>query len=190
MILCGDTVRKWHRWQCYRAWCVCVCVCACVRARACVSTVSRITCGGGNITRLVLSPSRRRGAREWALLRRHHHHCAGGQRAGARRRRRRRDTWWRQRRREPRRRRRGRKVAIKKTHTRAWCHKLDDVYTLCVICISDPQRWRHGRLLLGPFPAPPHLLLVSRSADRLHVIPREVSRKLSTTSEYATIIYT
>ncbi|CAB1347528.1 unnamed protein product [Coregonus sp. 'balchen'] len=52
------------------------------------------------------------------------------------------------------------------------------------------ERWRedagHGPST-GP-EARSHLQ-ASRSADRLHVQPREVSRKMSTNSEYAVITY-
>ncbi|CAL8345503.1 unnamed protein product [Arctogadus glacialis] len=49
------------------------------------------------------------------------------------------------------------------------------------------ERWR-DETYLSPFPAS-HLPQISRSADRLNVIPREISRKLSTNSEYAIITY-
>ncbi|XP_010870024.3 uncharacterized protein LOC105011580 [Esox lucius] len=48
------------------------------------------------------------------------------------------------------------------------------------------QRWREEP---GPNLAARTHLQVSRSADRLHVHPREVSRKMSTSSEYAVITY-
>ncbi|CAL8361263.1 unnamed protein product [Merluccius merluccius] len=53
---------------------------------------------------------------------------------------------------------------------------------------NQRERWR-DEARLSPFLASPHPLQVSCSADRLNVIPREVSRKLSTNSEYAIITY-
>ncbi|KAJ7990479.1 hypothetical protein DPEC_G00300740 [Dallia pectoralis] len=48
------------------------------------------------------------------------------------------------------------------------------------------ERWREET---GPSPAARAHLQASRSADLLHVHPREVSRKMSTSSEYAIITY-
>ncbi|CAL8351058.1 unnamed protein product [Lota lota] len=52
---------------------------------------------------------------------------------------------------------------------------------------DQTERWR-DETYLSPFPSS-HLPQISRSADRLNVIPREISRKLSTNSEYAIITY-
>lgn len=50
------------------------------------------------------------------------------------------------------------------------------------VCVCVLQKWKEDS---GPSP----LQHPFRSADRLHVQPREVSRKLSSTSEYAVITY-
>lgn len=51
---------------------------------------------------------------------------------------------------------------------------------------GDHKRWGNEG---GLSPTPRTHLQASRSADRLHVLPREVSRKMSTSSEYAVITY-